>query len=244
MRILQNPPWNKYAALGYCWGRDQPIKTTTSTIQQFFEAVSFSELPKSLRDGVLTIWRLSLRLLWIDSLCIIQDDSIGAAKEIALMPQIYQNAHVTISAARSSDSHDGFLHELSVPCAQADVFKLPFRCPGESFGYVNLFYEPTGFWDPIERRAWPLQEFLLSRRILKYGSYQLSWSCLSAEFHENDDAGANWFSERDKRFSDLRRHFLELQKDKRPKSNVWRELAKEYTSRDLTESKDRLLAIS
>lgn len=89
-----------------------------------------------------------------------------------------------------------------------------------------------------------MQEFLLSRRILKYGSYQLSWSCLSAEFHENDDAGANWFSERDKRFSDLRRHFLELQKDKRPKRNVWRDLVKEYTSRDLTKSKDRLLAIS
>lgn len=145
LRILQNPPWDIYAALSYCWGRDQPIKSTTSTIHQFSEAVSFSELPKSLRDGVLTTWRLSLRLLWIDSLCIIQDDPIGAAKEIALMPQIYQNAHVTISAARSSDSHDGFLHELSVPSAQADVFKLPFRCPGESISYFTLFYKPNSF---------------------------------------------------------------------------------------------------
>lgn len=153
-------------------------------------------------------------MLWIDSLWIIQDDSIGAAKEIALMPQIYQNAHVTISAARSSDSHDGFLHELSVPSAQADVFKLPFRCPGEIFGYVTLFYEPTGFWDPIERRAWPLQEFLLSRRILKYGSYQLSWSCLSAEFHKNDDAGANWFSEETNDFRTCAGIFLNCKKIK------------------------------
>lgn len=244
LRILQNPPWENYAALSYCWGHDQPIKTTTSTIQQFSTSVSFSELPKSLRDGVLAAWKLSIRLLWVDSLCIIQDDSIGIAKDIASMPQIYQNAHVTISAARSSDSQDGFLHELSVPSAQADAFKLPFRCPEGIRGSVTLFHEPdlVRFWDPIERRAWPLQEFLLSRRVLKYGSHQLSWSCLSAEFHEND--GEDWFSGRDKRFSDLRRHFLDSQEDERLKRYVWQYMVQEYTSRNLTKSKDRLLAIS
>ena len=241
--ILQNPTWDNYAALSYCWGGDQPIKTTTSTIQQFSEHISFSELPETLREGVLTTWRLLIRLLRVDSLCIIQDDSIGLKKEIALMPHIYQNACITISAARSSDSQDGFIDELSIPSTHASVFKLPFRGPRGAGGSVMLFHEPD-FWDPIERRAWPLQEFLLSRRIIKYGSYQLSWTCLSAEFHENDNTRVNWFSERDKRFSDLRRHFLDSQKYRKSKSDVWRDLVKERTSRNLTKSEDRLLVIS
>lgn len=243
LRLLLNPPWENYVALSYCWGNDQPVKSTTSTIHQFSEAIPFSELPKSLRDAVITAWRLSMRLLWIDSLCIMQGNPHDTAVQIALMPQIYQNAHVTISVARSSSSKHGFLHDLSVPSAQADVFKLPFRCPEGSLGTIKLFHEPD-FWDPIERRAWPLQEYLLSRRVLKYGSYRLSWSCLSVEFQEDDATKENWFSRRDQRFLDLRRRFLESQKNTGSKRHIWRDLVREYTSRNLTEDRDRLLAIS
>jgi hypothetical protein len=240
LRLLQNPPWENYVALSYCWGGDQPIKTTLSTIQQFSSALPFSELPKSLRDAVLTTFSLSLRLLWVDSLCIIQDNSVETAKEIASMPQVYQNAHVTISAARSACCQDGFLHEISMPSAQSEVFKLPFCCPDGNVGSVNLLHEPD-FWDPIERRAWPLQEFLLSRRILKYGSYQLSWSCLCVGLHENEDAKVKWFRQRDQRFLTLRWRYHDSRYNT---SDSWRHLVQEYTSRKLMESKDRLLAIS
>ena len=243
LRILQNPSFAHYAALSYCWGKDQRLTTTKATIEKFSEVVSFSDLPKSLRDGVLTTCRLSLRLLWVDSLCIVQDDSIDTAREIASMPQIYQNAHITISAARSTDSEDGFLQDLSMPSAQAKVFKFPFGCPTGDLGSVILIDEPD-LWDPIERRAWPLQEFLLSRRILRYGSYQLSWSCLSAEFYENDDAGVNWYSKRDKRFPNLRRRLLDSQRQQGPHINIWGDLVEEYTRRHLKEPQDKLLAIS
>jgi hypothetical protein len=243
LKLLSNPQWENYAVLSYCWGGDQPMKTTALTLQHFSEAISFSDLPKSLRDAVLITWRLSLRFLWVDSLCIVQDDSGVVAREIALMPEIYQNAHVTLSAARSSSSKEGFLHDLLMPSVQAEVFKLLFSCPDGIVGSVILFHEPD-FWDPIERRAWPLQEFLLSRRILKYGSYQLSWSCLSAEYSENNNAEVNWFSKRDSQFLNLRRQFLDWQKDMSSYYNVWRKLVREYSSRSLTEPADRPLAIS
>ncbi|PMD14523.1 HET-domain-containing protein [Hyaloscypha hepaticicola] len=241
-RLLQNPPWENYVALSYCWGGDQPMKTTLSTIQQFSSVLPFSELPKSLRDAVLTTFSLSLRLLWVDSLCIIQDNSVETAKEIASMPQIYQNAHVTISAARSARCQNGFLHEISMPSAQAQVFKLPFSCPDGNFGSVNLLHDPD-LWDPIERRAWPLQEFLLSRRILKYGSDQLSCSCLSIELHGDHNAEVDWFSKRDQRLLDLRWRYRYSQYNTNSIIDSWRHLVSEYTRHKLTESKDKLLAI-
>jgi hypothetical protein len=60
-----------------------------------------------------------------------QDD---IATEISKMPQVYQGAYITISAARSSASHEGFLHDIRVPSARANITKIrpgvtsPLRC--------------------------------------------------------------------------------------------------------------------
>lgn len=259
LRIVIEPHWENYAALSYCWGGDQPIKATKATINKLAQTVPFSKLPKSLQDAVLTTWKLSMHYLWVDSLCIIQDDLIKTAREIALMPQIYKNAHITISAARSSSSYEGFLHDVSAPSARAKAFRLPYLCGDAAVGSVIVFVEPENVhsYDPIERRSWPLQEFLLSRRVLKYGSYQMGWSCLTEELYENEnldaskdyenaniDASKDWWYSRDKRFSALRQGFHRLPQFPKRSSETWKELVREYTSRDLSDPKDRLIAIS
>jgi len=191
----------------------------------------------------------------MDSLCIIQDDHVKTAKEIALMTQIYKNAHITISAARSSNSHEGFLHDISAPSARAKVFRLPYLCENGNTGSVIIFIEPGSVqsYDPIERRAWPRQEFLLSRRVLKYGSYQMSWTCPSVDWYENEkndwsqegvNADNDWWLLRDSRISDLRRSFIRSPPCLELNGELWRDIVKEYTSRELSDPKDRLLAIS
>jgi len=259
IRIMTKPRWENYAALSYCWGGDQPIKATKATIHELSQTVPFSKLPKSLQDAVLTTWKLSMHYLWVDSLCIIQDDIIKTAREIALMPQIYKNACITISAARSSSSHNGFLHDVSAPSSRAKVFRLPYLCSDATVGSVIVFVEPENVhsYNPIERRAWPLQEFILSRRVLKYGSYQMSWTCLTKELYENEnvdaakdygnenaDTSKDWWQLRDKRFSALRKGFHRSPQFSTHNSKTWKELVKEYTSRDLSNPNDRLLAIS
>jgi hypothetical protein len=246
LRVVSNPPDENYAALSYCWGDNQPVTAKDSSIQDLSQTIIFSELPKTLRDAIHLTWNLSLRLLWVDSLCVIQDSPDDVAREIALMPQIYQNAHITISAARSSSSRDGFLHNLEAPTMQGISFRLPFLTPNGILGSVLLLQETGGVhcYDPIERRAWPLQEFLLSRRVLKYGSYQMSWTCLIDEVYEIDDTIKDWWKEKDKRFSNLRKHFHHLTSGTISRRMVWEKIVTEYTSRDLSDSKDRLLAIS
>jgi Heterokaryon incompatibility protein (HET) len=246
LRLLLNAPWEKYAALSYCWGGDQPITATKTALDLLSQFIPFSELPTCLQDAVITAWRLSLRLLWVDSLCVVQDDPGDIAREIAKMPQIYNNAHVTISAARSSSSHDGFLHDLSVPSAQAAIFKIPFHCPDTLFGSIILFQEPGGvhLYNPVDKRAWTLQEHVLSRRVLKYGTHQLSWSCLIEEQYEEDDAGSNWWSRRDQRMSALRNLLRGSVDRTEPKKEEWEKVVADYTSRKLSVPSDRLLAIS
>lgn len=76
-----------YAALSYCWGGDQPVKTTKATIQEFSRVIPYLDLPKTVQDAITTTFELHLRFIWINCFSIIQDDLEDKAKEIALMPQ-------------------------------------------------------------------------------------------------------------------------------------------------------------
>lgn len=126
--------------------------------------------------------------LWVDSLCIVQDDDFDKAHQIALMPQIYMNAAVTILASRPERAVEGFLAERSIIPSQMSV-RLPFHCPDECLprssdrtGRVYaLDVQNDMNPEPIDYRAWTLQERYLSPRILEFGSEQVAWACCTQQ---------------------------------------------------------------
>lgn len=63
-----------YAALSHCWGSAQTLTTTLDTLPTRLEGISWDSLPQTYRDALIVTGELGLRYLWIDSLCIIQDD--------------------------------------------------------------------------------------------------------------------------------------------------------------------------
>lgn len=65
----------RYIALSHCWGDIQTFTTNTGTLADRLAGISWDELPKTYQDTVTVARRLGVRYLWIDSLCIIQDDS-------------------------------------------------------------------------------------------------------------------------------------------------------------------------
>jgi hypothetical protein len=68
---------HRYAALSHCWGSTQIIATTKRTnIMKFEKEIDWCLLPKTFQDAISTALRLGIYYLWIDSLCIIQDDKI------------------------------------------------------------------------------------------------------------------------------------------------------------------------
>jgi hypothetical protein len=64
----------KYIALSHCWGAYRAFLTTKDTLEQKMQSITWNEFPKTFRDAIKVARKLHIRYLWIDSLCILQDD--------------------------------------------------------------------------------------------------------------------------------------------------------------------------
>jgi Heterokaryon incompatibility protein (HET) len=81
-----------YATLSYRWGDAQTFKTTSSNIQMLQAKISLGSLPRTLQDTIVVTRLLGLRYLWIDALCILQDNELDWQQQSATMHKIYGNA--------------------------------------------------------------------------------------------------------------------------------------------------------
>jgi hypothetical protein len=99
----------KYVALSHCWGRPSklPLTTRMANLSQHLQRISFSDLPLTFKDAVKLTLNLGHRYLWIDSLCIVQDDPEDWLREASKVGSVYGNALVTLSALSSVDSTRG-----------------------------------------------------------------------------------------------------------------------------------------
>lgn len=64
----------RYATLSHCWGRSPTIKTELESLRSRQESIPLENLPKTFAHAVIMCRALGIQYLWIDSLCIIQDD--------------------------------------------------------------------------------------------------------------------------------------------------------------------------
>ena len=99
----------KYVALSYCWGKSGNLTTTMANIAGRKCGISWDLLPNSFRDAVTITRGLGMRYLWIDGLCIIQDDKPDWEREAAKIGQVYENAFLTIATDGAEDPTRGIL---------------------------------------------------------------------------------------------------------------------------------------
>jgi hypothetical protein len=158
--------------LSHSWGGQQPLKTTTHSLQDFKRNIPWDSLPKLFKDAVAYTKRLGFRYLWIDSLCIIQDDHNDWMEQSALMADIYRHGAITLAAAVSTGPHDTLFRRLDpshryqgIGSEHPDVHR---RTP--------LAHDPDDC--PLLSRGWVLQERLLSARVLYFGKQELFWGCM------------------------------------------------------------------
>ena len=64
----------RYLTLSHCWGDDVPLRLTGETYGRFKGGIPFEDLPKTFSDACKVTRKLGHEYLWIDSLCIVQDD--------------------------------------------------------------------------------------------------------------------------------------------------------------------------
>ncbi|KAE9376151.1 HET-domain-containing protein, partial [Stipitochalara longipes BDJ] len=238
----------RYFALSYSWGGAQEVTTTEATLIDRQHGIRLCNLPPTIQDAVQVTRNLGLRYLWIDALCIIQDDDGDKNIEISRMGSIYKNATLTIAAANTRSVQDSFLAPRPIP----QCCTLPYLLPDGNFGTLWIKDEfPDWLLSPLDNRAWVLQESLLSPRILWHGPADLKWKCQVAHFadvwkthsydfkyppsrHRRLPESVFGFPERSIHQTDL---------DIR-RSHIWSDIMGDYSGRDITFVEDRLPALA
>ncbi|CAM1507508.1 Fc.00g071490.m01.CDS01 [Cosmosporella sp. VM-42] len=250
-----------YATLSYCWGGDQRLKCRLSTVERLRKGVSLGDFPLTIRDALLVCRQTGIGFLWVDALCIMQDDPKDLAVEISNMPKIYGGASFTILAARSSSADSGFLQPRTTSRWEAETFEIPFIPPDGTPGSIILSRVKDDYRrvasEPIDTRAWIFQEQILSVRCLQFGNDQTSWRCLESDSEPGftdgwkataDDRVTSDSSE-DFRFSPVTQllHGLRLRPFGFELDDAyfeWRSILTIYSQRLLTVPTDRILAAS
>ena len=109
--IVQVPPGRKFLVLSYVWGRIKVFKLLKDNLPELQVKGALNRvwqhLPKTIQDAITLTSSLSIRHIWIDSLCIVQDDSSDKNSLIPYMHIIYERAFMTILAATGEDAQAG-----------------------------------------------------------------------------------------------------------------------------------------
>jgi hypothetical protein len=225
-----------YAALTYCWGTGETgIITTADTIQAHREhGLLVVDLPPTLRDAVEIARQLGIRYLWVDRLCIIQDDD-DWLREASRMCNVYENAEITISADHSSSIWTGIFNQQQYADIEFRNFEGLYI--SKRLDSHDTLQGRTGdSAEPLYRRAWTFQENIMSKRILHFTSNEMVWECNTRE--ECECRRVSRDSQRirpDQDFGDL--------KHMDPIYDQWRDLAQQYARRSLTYDSDKLSAL-
>ncbi|KAM6513776.1 hypothetical protein FALCPG4_014991 [Fusarium falciforme] len=107
-RIVEtNSQLGEYLTLSYCWGGISNGKTVSTNLQERLVGISLHALCKTHQDAIDLTRRLGFRYLWIDALCIVQDDTADWAAEAARMWEIYRDSALTIAADSSKSGNGG-----------------------------------------------------------------------------------------------------------------------------------------
>jgi hypothetical protein len=150
------------------------------------DKIPFETLPATYRDAVVVARKLAVRYVWIDALCIVQDDANDWLEQSAIMGNIHVNAICTLAAHSATDDTRGFLDSslsadttvlLGVHSAnnrgedEGAVLASPGRHPEMEIGN-----------SPLSRRGWVVQERLLSPRIIHFVPNGIYLECLSTVY--------------------------------------------------------------
>ncbi|PVH71118.1 HET-domain-containing protein [Cadophora sp. DSE1049] len=146
-----------YAALSYCWGGGSFVTSTRANIAEHRCRIDWDALPRAFQDAIVVCRRLGVEHLWVDSLCIIQDDERDWELESSKMAAVYENATFVIAPTSLENPERSFFSRPQDPSLAPIILQ-------------------TGGKDP-PTRAWAFQEKIFATRYIWYTDAEVQWEC-------------------------------------------------------------------
>lgn len=181
----------QYVTLSHRWNPTYNCFTFASNIYEHeTQGIEMVRLPKTFAEACVTVQKLGLAYLWIDSLCIIQDSNADKALEIPNMANYYQNAELNLSASTQSiaglwSDRDG---EATKPFKINATLDLP---EGKKQFVLEVAPVLRADKSHLDYRGWILQERIFPRRTLFFDPYWISFECSQMSASESCPQGAD-----------------------------------------------------
>jgi hypothetical protein len=239
----------EYVTLSHCWGTLQILKLKTSNIDTLMEGVSFENLCKTFQDAVKVTRALGYSYLWIDSLCIVQDDEDDWRKESALMKEVYCNAVVNLAATNAKDGSVGLFRERDVSRASRQYIQTTTSDSNDYKGRINSqifeLMDDRAYYRCLSRtllsnRAWAFQERYLAERTIHFTSEQLFCEC---RYQIACEAWPKGVKPALARMGDIPFPSRTYKHPYGPEEE-WRQVVLHYSRAKLTYPRDKLVALS
>jgi hypothetical protein len=179
---MHNNTEGHYITVSHRWGKEPSIKLTSETVNELQDGVSLEKFPKTFSDAIKVAWKTGIQYVWIDCLCIMQDSEEEWRSESSRMGLVYKNSYLNVAAIDSPDCDAGIFSTRDSLLVQP--IKLAMDFGGESNRIVRDFFcVDSDIWLGVideallGKRAWYVQERLLSPRQIHFASQQLYWEC-------------------------------------------------------------------
>jgi len=239
---------SRYLCLSYCWGGEQPLKTTSRNLADHLARIPWTTIPKLFQDFINLARKLCIRYVWIDSLCIVQDDRDDWAKESGRMCQIYENSFLTVSATIAENCNAG-LWDSSISLVREME---GISTQGVHYSWLAMYGIPVlhpkpeftsdrEIW-PLLRRGWAFQERTLAPRVLHFLPGEIMWECKEETFCECGGMTVSHYGSVNPKSKSFHQ-FLALG-DNVKQAAIWREIVQHYSGLRWTKLSDKLPALS
>jgi len=229
----------------------KPIpRTTIGNIENHCQSIDIADLTRTFQDAIQISRRLGLKHIWIDSLCIVQDDKRDWEVSAGQMASIYANAYIVISATRTKTGDDGCFservgsHKLTTAKEDEQLVTVFVRRETEH----RYFTQTPPIFDPVPlfERAWCFQERLLARRIIHYTDDEIYWECGQSLLCECGSVEGPVYRDNKPDNGNFKVQYTRHvhKEDLTMKLHLWYQIMHEYSQRALTFENDFLPALS
>ncbi|KAI0177833.1 heterokaryon incompatibility protein-domain-containing protein [Pestalotiopsis sp. NC0098] len=174
-----------FFALSYVWGANPGQKNSelrTDNLEELKRDGSLRHLPRTITHAMDVCRILGQRYLWVDSLCIMQDDKVDKYGQIESMGAIYSRADLVIVAACGDSMQYG------LPGVNNEFPREQYQILTNIFGFTmaNMFHKFDEALESVwDERGWTYQEAVLAKRKLYFTEAELWFECSESLQREN-----------------------------------------------------------